>query len=81
MIDTLIAAERECTESVDINPDKVLRSVGFTYREWIESTTSTELPHWVTWEIVGYMQTFSHRQGNTLYYERLEEIRLKEDNE
>ena len=77
MIECLIKAEKECTKRVDVAPDKVLRPIGETYEEWIESGTSTEQPHWVTWEVVDHMEVFSHRSGETLYYERYEEIKLK----
>ena len=77
MIEALIKAEAECTERLDINPDKVLRPIGSTFKEWNECLTSTDLPHWVTWEIMGYMEVFRGRRGNTLLYERMEEIRAK----
>ena len=76
MIDSLRAAEQECTKDVDIKPEKVLRPIGTTFKEWIEELSTTELPHWVTWEIVGYEKTFSGRRGNTLLFERMEEIKL-----
>ena len=76
MIECLINAEKECTERVDVNPDKVLRPIGTIFREWNECLCSTELPHWVTWKVVGYLQSFRARYGNTLLYERMEEIQL-----
>lgn len=74
MIEALIKAEKECTERVDVNPDKVLRPIGTTFREWNECLTSTDLPHWITWEVVGYLQEFRGRRGDALLYERMEEI-------
>lgn len=76
MIGALIKAEKECTERVDVNPDKVLRPIGTTFREWTECLCSTELPHWVTWKVVDYFQSFRGCRGNTLLYERMEEIQL-----
>lgn len=78
MIESLIAAERECISQVDINPDKVLRPIGTTFREWTDCLTSTELPHWMVWEVIGYIEAHKGRSGNTLFYERFEEIQLKE---
>ena len=74
MIECLIKAEKECTERVDVNPDKVLRPIGTIFKEWTECECSTELPHWVTWKVVGYIQSFRGRRGDTLLYERMEEI-------
>ena len=74
MIEALIKAEKECTERVDVNPDKVLRPIGTTFREWNECLTSTDLPHWIIWKVVGYLQEFRGRRGDVLLYERMEEI-------
>ena len=79
MIDLLIKAEKECTDRVDVSPDKVLRPIGSTFREWIECSVSTDLPHWVTWEVVGYFQSFRGRRGSVLFYERMEEIGIKDE--
>lgn len=75
MIECLIAAERECTEQRDISPNKVLRPIGATFKEWTEDMCSTDLPHWITWEVVGYMQVYRGREGDVLLYERCEEIK------
>ena len=75
MIECLIAAEKECTEREDVCPDKVLRPIGTVFKDWSECKTSTELPHWSWWEVVAYMQVFRGRRGNTLLYERHEEIK------
>lgn len=75
MFEALISAEKECTERVDVNPDKVLLPVGHVYKEWIECEYSTDLPHWAWWEVVGYVQSFRGRNGDKLLYERMEEIR------
>ena len=77
MIECLIKAEAECTKRVDVNPDKVLRPIGTTFREWNECINSTELPHWVNWRVIGYIQSYRGRRGDTLLYERMEEIGLK----
>lgn len=74
MIECLIAAERECTKQADINPDKVLRPIGATSKVWNECLNSTDLPHWTTWKVVGYIQSFRGRSGDTLLYERMEEV-------
>ena len=74
MIECLIKAERECTKRVDVSPDKVLRPIGTTFKEWNECLTSTDLPHWVTWKVIGYFECFRGRRGDTLLYERMEEI-------
>ena len=75
MIKTVKRAEKECVESVDINPGKVLRPIGTVFREWNECLTTNELPHWVYWEITGYGQTFKGRRGKALLYEQHEEIK------
>jgi hypothetical protein len=74
MIEALIKAEKECTDRLDVNPDKVLRPIGTTFREWIGSPYSTDPPGWIYWKIIGYVQTFKYRMGNKLFYERMEEI-------
>lgn len=74
-------AEKECTERVDVNPDKVLRPIGFTFREWCEHGYSTETPGWIYWKIIGFVQTFKYRMGDTIYYERMEEIEGIEESE
>ena len=66
MIEALISAEKECTERVDVNPDKVLRPLGTTFREWSKCLTSTELAHWITWKVIGYIHSFRGRRGNVL---------------
>lgn len=76
MIECLISAEKECTERVDVNPEKVLRPIGTTFKEWNECLSSTVLPHWVNWKVVDYFQSFRGRRGNVLLYERMEEIQL-----
>lgn len=52
MIEALIKAEAECTERVDVKPNKVLRPIGTKFREWYEPVTSTDPPHWQHWEVV-----------------------------
>ena len=74
MIECLIAAEKECTEHLDVNPDKVLRPIGAVFRQWIEPISSTELPHWINWRVKAHGQTFRGRRGDTLLYERHEEV-------
>lgn len=74
MIESLIAAESECTAWVDIAPDKILRPIGTTFKEWTECLSSTEPPHWTTWKVTGYFNSFRGRQGDTLLYERVEGI-------
>ena len=74
MIECLIAAEKECTEQVDVIPGKVLRPIGTTFKEWNECSCSTGLPHWITWKVIGYIQSYRGRSGDTLFYERMEEI-------
>ncbi len=74
MIEALIKAEKECTKRIDINPDKILRPIGTTFREWIEPFSSTKLPYWVTWRIIGYIEEFKGRRGDMICYERMEEI-------
>ena len=74
MIECLIKAEKECTERIDVNPDKVLRPIGTTFREWSEHLCSTDPPGWIYWKIIGYIQEFKYRMGNALFYERMEEI-------
>jgi len=76
MIENLIKAEQECTEWVDIEPDKILRPVGTTFDEWVESPSSTQIPHWVKWEVAGHFQSFAGRRGNVGLYRRREEIKL-----
>ena len=75
MIEALIAADRDCTESIDILPNKVLRPIGYVFKEWNDCPTSTDLPHWMFWEVAGYMQVFRGRRGDKLMYERCEEIK------
>ena len=74
MKQALIEAERECTERWDVNPDKVLRPIGFTYRTWDECTGSTDSPRWVWWRVRGYLEEFKGRSGDVLFYERHEDI-------
>ncbi len=74
MIESFIAAEKECTERVDIKPNKTFRPIGTVFKEWNECSTSTDLPHWTWWRVKGYMQVYRGRRGNTLLYERHEEI-------
>jgi hypothetical protein len=74
MKESLIAAERECTEQVDIKPDKLLRPIGYVFKEWADCLTTTDLPHWILWEIVGYMEVYRGRRGNKLLFERCEEV-------
>lgn len=75
MIESLIAAEKECTESVDIAPGKVLRPIGTVWKEWFEPATSTDPPHWIYWEVMNYAQAYRGRRGDTLLFERHEEIK------
>lgn len=74
MIQALRNAERECTERRDIKPDKMLRSIGTTFKTWNECVGSTEIPHWAWWRVKGYMRSFRGRNGNAILYERMEEI-------
>ena len=76
MIDSLIKADKECIEHEDVNPGKVLRPIGSTLRTWQECKTSTEQPHWANWKVTGYRRRFRGRQDKTLFYERMEEVRL-----
>lgn len=76
MMEALIKAEAECTERVDVNPEKVLRPIGFRFREWFEPLASTDLPHWQYWEVVAHIESFRGRCGNALLYERMEEIQF-----
>lgn len=76
MLESLIKAEKECTEQRDVNPDKVLRPIGTLFKEWIKNDNSTELPHWAVWEVCGYMEIYRGRRGNVLLYQRSEEIKL-----
>lgn len=76
IIESLVAAEKECTEQVDIAPEKVLRPIGTKFKDWIESINSTDLPHWSYWVVVAHVQSFRGRRRNALLYERMEEIRL-----
>ena len=72
MIEAIKAAYRECTNRVNICPDKVLRSIGTVFKEWIDDPCSTDLPHWTWWEVVGHFESFAGRNGDTLLYERHE---------
>lgn len=71
---SIIDAFNQCTEKEDIKPDKVLRPIGTTFKEWAECSTTTDLPHWINWKVVGHMESIVGRRGNTLLYERNEEI-------
>ncbi len=66
----------ECTKFVDVEPNKVLRPVGTTFQEYVEDMTTTDLPKTVIWKVVGYLESFVSRCGETLFYRRNEEIRL-----
>ena len=74
IIDAYIEAEKECTESVDINPGKVLRPIGTTFRVWNECLCSTEPPHWTTYKVVKHGTSFVARNGKKMLFERTEEI-------
>ena len=74
MLEVFIKAKKECTKRRDVKPDKVLRPIGTTFKEWIEPETSTDLPHWIHWKVVRHIQSFRGRSGDTLLYERHEEI-------
>jgi len=76
MIESLIKAEKECSKRVDLKPDKVLQPIGATFKEWSDCISSTDAPHWVTWKVIGYIQSYRGRRGDTLFYERMEEIEL-----
>jgi len=76
MEEYLIKTEAECSGRVNVNPDKVLLPIGSTFKRWMEDGTSTDLPHWVEWEVVGYVEVFRGRRGDALCYERCEEIKL-----
>ena len=78
MIEALISADKECTKRRDIAPDKVLRPIGTIWREWIEPNAFTELPGWMYWRVKGYVEVFKWREGDTIYYERHEEIEATE---
>ena len=75
----LISSEKEFTDWKDINPNKVLRPIGTIFKEWIENITSTEPARFYTWEVVGYFQSYRGRRGNIGLYERMEEIRLADE--
>lgn len=82
MIESYISAEAECTERVDVNPDKVLRPIGTVFKVWAECLNSTEPPHWTWWKVVGYVETFRGTRGdNVLAYERMEEVEATEGKE
>lgn len=74
MIESLIAAEKECTKREDVNPAKVLRPIGTIMKEWTDCPFSTDLPHWIYWRIKGYLNSYRGRHGDTLFFERMEEI-------
>ncbi len=74
MIEALIKAERECTSAVDVLPEKVLRPIGTIFREWLEDIRSNDLPHWISWRVKGYGETYRGRRGDTILYERHEEL-------
>ena len=74
--DSLIKAEKEGAVWVDYMPKKALRPIGTAFKEWNECLGSTDLPHWMTWKVVGYLKSFVSRSGGTLFYERHEEIQL-----
>lgn len=74
MIEALIEAERECTERVDVCPEKVLRPIGFVFKDWCESLSSTKPPHWIYWKIDEHCTTFQGRHGDKLLYERCESL-------
>ena len=76
MIEPLLKASRECTKSEDIAPTKILRPIGTTFYEWVECKFTTELPHWLTWKVVGVIEEYKGRRGNTMLFERMNEIRL-----
>ena len=72
----MIAAEKECTSRQDVKPDRVLRPIGTRFKEWIKCENTTTMPHWTTWKVVGYIESYKGRKGNTLLYERNEELKL-----
>lgn len=76
--DSLISAHRECTEWRDVAPDKEIR-IGHIFKEWIDDKSSTALPHWVWYEVVGEMEVFRYRRGNIAYYERFGEIKVVDE--
>ncbi len=59
MIQALINAEAECTEWIDVKPDKVLMPHDHIDNEW---------------KVVGEFQAFRYRKGNVAYYERFNEV-------
>jgi hypothetical protein len=74
MTDILTAATKECTRKIDVKPDKILRPIGSTFTELIDNPCSTDLPCRVTWKIIAHAECFVGRQGETILYERCEEI-------
>ena len=76
LADSLIKAEQDGAVWVDCKPDKVLRPIGTIFKEWNECISSTELPHWVVWKVVGHVESVVSLCGGTLLFERYEEVAL-----
>ena len=74
MIKSLIKAEAECTERIDIEPDKVLRPIGTRFEERMENISSTDPPCIAIWEVVDYVTTYRGRRGNAILFTRNEAI-------
>ncbi len=72
-VESLINAHEECIEWRDVSPDKEIL-IGRIFKKWAECMSSTDLPHWVWYEVVGELQVFRYRRGNVGYYERFGEI-------
>lgn len=71
MIEAIIEAEKNYTgPQVDVKPDKVLKPMGYVFKEWYDCPSSTELPHWTFWEVTGEFQSW-RGPGR---YERMNEI-------
>ncbi len=74
MKEALIRAEKECTESRDIEPEKVLRPIGTVFKEWVEHKSSTEVDGWAYYKVDEHIQVFRGRRGKVLLYGRCESI-------
>ena len=76
MIESLIKADQECTTQRDVNPGKVLRPIGTRFREWCENRGSTDPPCYLEWKVVDHYESFKGRRGDTILFERMEEVAL-----
>ena len=76
--ESLINAHKECTEWRDVSPGKEIL-IGRIFKDWVECLSSTDLPHWVWYKVVGVLEVFRYRKGNVGYYERFGEIRAVDE--